>query len=64
MSRRNALGGFLQGRCLVGKPSSKIGGKIGPKRYGRSVPVLLVGGFEHQGRRRRVEVQLPDGERS
>jgi hypothetical protein len=30
-NRRRSSGGFLQSRCLVGKPLAKIGGKIGPK---------------------------------
>ena len=47
---RRSSGGFLQSRCLVGKPSSKIGGKIGPKRYRRSLSVLFVGRVQDQSR--------------
>ena len=55
---RNASTGFLQSRCLVGKPSSKIGGKVGPKGQRRSFAVLFVGGFEHQGRHGRRQGPL------
>ena len=61
---RRFSGGFLQSRCLVGKPSSKIGGKIGPKRYRRSFAVLFVGGVRAPGRAWRRRAHLPHGNRS
>ena len=59
---RHVRGGFLQSRCLVGKPSSKIGGKIGPKGIVDPSRFFSSAAFEHQEGMVGVEDHLPHGD--
>ncbi|HEY2841811.1 MAG TPA: hypothetical protein VGJ26_21805 [Pirellulales bacterium] len=60
--RRRAVGGVLRGPCPLGKPLTKIVGKIGPQGNRRAVAVLFVRGVEHQAGQWTVEDQLADSD--
>ncbi|MEI7836463.1 MAG: hypothetical protein WCK05_08625 [Planctomycetota bacterium] len=57
-------GGVLSGRQPIRQPCPKVRRQFHPKHDPRSLPVLLVGGVEQGRRPGRVQVQLPDSQRT